>query len=174
MSTLAITKICQPRVWAFLCALFATLLLLVWYYLTAQRSPLSTHKNYTRTLVIAKLQQDDTSWVDRIVQEDPYLNGAVYTVDNTSAELTVPMNKGHEAMVYLTYIIDHYFLLNDVTLFMHSYQKTWHNHDFLDSDSALMVQRLNNFPLADYVSYRDWLLQTELEDKLSERVWEYL
>lgn len=28
--------------------------------------------------------------------------------------------------------------------------------------------------MEDYVAYRDWLLQTELEDSLSGRVWEYV
>ncbi|KKA23614.1 hypothetical protein T310_2360 [Rasamsonia emersonii CBS 393.64] len=257
----------EKTVWGSLCVL-ATLFLVVWYYQTAAHwttidpsrpDPvpviLSTERNYTRTLVVAKLQDDDTSWVDRLVHEDPHLHGAVYTVDNSSAELTVPMNKGHEAMAYLTYIIDHYSSLSDITLFMHAHQTTWHNNDFLDSDSALMVRRLRsehvvrsgymnlrchqqpgcpdhihpvvgdgvnnvdddllnipeaavigsswrqlfpdepvpavlsqpccgqfavsaerirNIPLEHYVSYRDWLLGTELEDSLSGRVWEYL
>ncbi|KAA8645774.1 hypothetical protein EYZ11_005177 [Aspergillus tanneri] len=101
-------------------------------------------KNATRTLVVAKLQQDDTSWVDELIQNDPHLTGAVYTVDKHNATLTVPANKGHEVMVYLTYIIDHYDRLDDVTMFMHAHQITWHNNDFLDSDSAQMVRRLKN------------------------------
>jgi len=34
--------------------------------------------------------------------------------------------------------------LDDVTVFMHAHQITWHNNDFLDSDSALMVQHLQH------------------------------
>ncbi|KAE8371031.1 hypothetical protein BDV26DRAFT_276876 [Aspergillus bertholletiae] len=85
-------------------------------------------RKVTRTLVVAKLQEEDTLWVDSLVQDDDHLISAVYVVDNnSSAPWTVPLNKGHEVMVYLTYIIDH-----------------WHNNDFLDSDSAKMVRRLRS------------------------------
>lgn len=206
---------------------------------------------YTQTVVVAKLEKEDTSWVDDLVDELPDLTSAIYTVDNRTAPLTVPTNKGREAMVYLTYIIDHYSELSDVTLFMHAHKITWHNNDFLDSDLSKMIKRLKNehvvqngymnlrchqepgcpdhihpatahstddlrnipeaaiigaswaqlFPnesvpevvsqpccgqfavssdriravsLDEYVSYRDWILETELEDSISGRVWEYL
>lgn len=46
---------------------------------------------------------------------------AIYTVDNPDAELHT-RNKGHEASVYLTYIVDNYENLPDVTVFIHSHQ----------------------------------------------------
>ena len=209
-------------------------------------------RNATRTLVIAKVQEEDTSWVDSLVRDDPYLTSAVYVVDNnTSTTFTVPLNKGHEVMVYLTYIIDHYYSLSDISIFMHAHQITWHNNDFLDFDSAKMVHRLRSqyilkngymnlrchldpgcpdhihpyigkesddildvpeaavigmawgqlFPgspvpsvlsqpccaqfavsadqirkisLERYLEFRHWLLATELDDRLSGRVWEYI
>ncbi|KAK1144828.1 hypothetical protein N8T08_004841 [Aspergillus melleus] len=213
-------------------------------------APLWEGKNASKTLVVAKLQEDDTSWIDRVVQEYSDLTSAVYTVNNHTAALTVPANKGHEVMVYLTYIIDHYHALNDVTMFMHAHQITWHNNDFLDSDSAKMVRRLKGnhvirngymnmrchhqpgcpdhihptvdnqtddinipeaavlgnswrelfptdpvphvlsqpccaqfavsserirrIPRKRYIDYREWLLHTELNDRLSGRVWEYV
>lgn len=100
--------------------------------------------SYTRTLVVAKLKEEDTHWVDDLLSNDPSLTGAVYTVDDASAALTVPANKGHEVMVYLTYIIDHYASLPDVSIFMHAHQFTWHNNDFLNSDSAIAVRRLRS------------------------------
>lgn len=215
-------------------------------------APLWPGKNATKTLVVARLQEDDTSWVDAVVQADTDLTSAVYTVDNHTAALNVPTNKGHEVMVYLTYIIDHYDHLNDVTMFMHAHQISWHNNDFLDSDSAKMVERLRpghvirngymnmrchhqpgcpdhihpvvdnateddiieipeaavigtswvelfpadplprvlsqpccaqfavsaeqirRIPRRRYLDYREWVLHTELEDRLSGRVWEYI
>ncbi|KAE8352415.1 hypothetical protein BDV28DRAFT_135219 [Aspergillus coremiiformis] len=208
-------------------------------------------RNATRTLVIAQLQAEDTSWVNTLVQEDPYLSSAIYVVDNTSAPLTVLVNKGHEVMVYLTYIIDHYHVLSDVSIFMHAHQITWHNNDFLGSDSAQMVRhlkskyvlqngymnmrchlqpgcpdhihpyvgkdsddilnvpeagvigiawgqlfphdpvpsvlsqpccgqfavsadRMRRVPQQHYVDYRNWLLATKLDDRLSGRIWEYV
>ncbi|EEP79599.1 predicted protein [Uncinocarpus reesii 1704] len=87
---------------------------------------------------------DDTAWAEALTREDPNLTGAIYVVDDPNAQFTVPRNKGNEAMVYLTYIIDHYDKLPDVSIFMHFHQLTWHNNDFMDSDSAKMVQHLRS------------------------------
>ena len=62
----------------------------------------SPSETYTRTLVVARLKSDDVSWP----QEVEGLNRSIYTVGDENSSLTVPKNKGHEAMVYLTYIID--------------------------------------------------------------------
>ncbi|GES63639.1 hypothetical protein ATEIFO6365_0007032600 [Aspergillus terreus] len=219
----------------------------------APAQPAQTKTNFTRTLVIARTHDADTSWVDAVAAEDPLLDPVVYTVDIDTTNATTPtvsQNKGHEVMVYLTYIIDHYFTLHDITLFMHADRLTWHNNDLLDLDSARMVRRLRSeyvaargyanlrcqhdpgcpahvrldpdsaaadgsvpeaavlgdawrtlfpedavpsvlaqpccsqfavsaetvrrVPLLDYVAYRRWLLETELDDLLSGRVWEYL
>lgn len=58
---------------------------------------------------------------------------AIYTVNPTTdsaPEYTNPMNKGHEAMAYLTYIIDHYHTLPSTLAFMHSdrdgFFSAWH------------------------------------------------
>lgn len=50
-------------------------------------------------IVVAALQKDDVSWIESV---GPAYNIWKYEVDNPSAQLAVPMNKGHEAMVYLT------------------------------------------------------------------------
>ncbi|KAF3481770.1 uncharacterized protein GIQ15_04529 [Arthroderma uncinatum] len=101
-------------------------------------------KHYTRTLVIASLQEEDTSWARELARDDRSLTAAVYIVDNPTAPLTVPRNKGHEVMVYLTHIIDRYDSLSDVSIFMHAHLVTWHNNDMLDSNSANMVKRLRS------------------------------
>jgi len=49
------------------------------------------------TVVVAALQKDDVSWIDI-----GYWDVWKYEVDNPNAKHTVPKNKGHEAMVYLT------------------------------------------------------------------------
>jgi len=151
-------------------------------------------------------------------------------------------------MVYLTYIIDHYEVLRDVTIFMHAHQFTYHNNDLLDWNSAAMVkalsspkvtrdgyfnlrchrapgcpdhlhpanpvqslnhpeeiffgkawqelfpgasipltvsqpccsqfalsrERIRSIPLSRYKFFRDWLINTELEDLISGRIWEYV
>jgi Protein of unknown function (DUF3431) len=211
--------------------------------------PKSPGENYTRTVVFASISEEDTAWVS-LLDKEPNLSTAVYVVDNSSAAFTVPKNKGHEVMVYLTYIIDHYDHLSDVTMFMHAHRVTWHNNDLMFSDAVETIQRLSSekvtrdgymnmrchldpgcpdhihpstkddnggnipeavvigrawlelfpdatappavlsqpccgqfalskariqaLPLDQYIFFRKWLLDTELEDRLSGRVWEYV
>ncbi|WEW60556.1 hypothetical protein PRK78_006043 [Emydomyces testavorans] len=100
--------------------------------------------NYTRTLVVAKLKAEDTSWVDRLAENDPGLATAVYVVDDPEADPFVIKNKGHELMPYLTYIIDNYANLRNITIFMHAHNETWHNEVVLHNSSAIMVRRLRS------------------------------
>ena len=46
-------------------------------------------------------------------------------------------------MIYLTYIIEHYDALPDISIFMHSHRYAWHNNDILDKDAAQMITRLS-------------------------------
>ena len=55
-------------------------------------------------MVIASQKKDDVAWL----QERPSgWQQFIYVVDDDSANLTVPTNKGREAMVYLTYALMH-------------------------------------------------------------------
>jgi hypothetical protein len=54
---------------------------------------------YSKALIVASLEKDDTSWLDDHLS-DWKINR--FVVDNLSAQFTVPKNKGREAMVYLT------------------------------------------------------------------------
>lgn len=84
---------------------------------------------------------------------------AIYTVNPSSNStstnqntLTTPLNKGHESMAYLTYIIDNYASLPSTLAFIHSHDSgflsAWHtdtplhsNIDALDSLQLHFVQR---------------------------------
>lgn len=87
-----------------------------------------------------KLKSEDITWMD---EELPDIQRAVYQVDNRHADLHPPKNKGHEAMVYLSYIIDNYDVLSDISIFIHAHRWAWHNNDLLDKDSALLIRSLN-------------------------------
>lgn len=50
-------------------------------------------------IVVASMKHEDTSWVQ---QHLPDWSHSIFIVDDSSAKLTVPKNKGREAMVYLT------------------------------------------------------------------------
>lgn len=75
---------------------------------------------------------------------------AIYQVDNPKAAFHVPMNKGREAMAYLTYLIDHYNSLPSIIAFLHphedGYPGAWHT----DADDYSNVNSLNTLRL-DYV-----------------------
>lgn len=49
--------------------------------------------------VVASMKRDDTSWFKKYI---PRWKANIYIVDDSRASLTVPQNKGREAMVYLT------------------------------------------------------------------------
>lgn len=199
-------------------------------------------------IVIGKLQSDNTDWVS---EKLPKWQNAIYVVDNQSAPLHTPMNKGREANPYLTYIIENYHNLPRTIVFLHSHQDGypggWHT-DTPDHSNVWSVEHLNvdfvqetgyvnlrcthipgcpdeiqpfrdpfdpsrasenhmmeawkdlfgnsdvpnvigaaccaqfavsrdqvlKRPLDDYVRYRQWILDTSLEDDLSGRIIEYL
>ncbi|KAJ6009843.1 hypothetical protein N7522_004859 [Penicillium canescens] len=95
---------------------------------------------YTKTMVVARTKEEDTSW---IAEELPDWQRAIYVADDPSAPLHPPKNKGHEVMIYLTYIVDHYDRLPDVAVFMHSHQVAWHNDNLFGGDAAELLRRLN-------------------------------
>ncbi|KAM3070333.1 hypothetical protein ACMFMG_010165 [Clarireedia jacksonii] len=99
---------------------------------------------YTRMLVIPRTKKEDVSWIDKKLKADANIQSTIYTVNDPTAENHPPRNKGHEVMVYISYIIDNYYNLSDVTIFMHSHQHAWHNNYLLDNDAAQMVARLSS------------------------------
>jgi len=97
---------------------------------------------YSRTLVIGRLSEEDVSWLS---DASPHLNKAIYIVDQDDpSKFRIPRNKGHEAMVYLSYIIDHYYNLSDTTIFMHPHLVAWHNNDLLDSNALTTLKHLSD------------------------------
>lgn len=100
---------------------------------------------YSRVMVIPRLQSDNISWVS---DELPDVDTAVYIANDPLAELHPPKNKGHEVMIYLSYIINHYDALPDILIFMHAHRWTHHNNALLAYDAAEMVRGLNS----DYVT----------------------
>jgi hypothetical protein len=108
-----------------------------------QQSPVS------KTLVIASTTQGNTTWLSDV---NPDWTILPYISDDPNADLTVPVNRGNEAMVYLTYIIDNYEQLPDVVLFHHDHLMAWHQQ----FDSITEVNNLqSDFVLEEgYVSIR--------------------
>ncbi|PYH47677.1 DUF3431 domain-containing protein [Aspergillus saccharolyticus JOP 1030-1] len=140
---------------------------------------------YSKILVVPQADGEDTSWIEF---ELPEWQSAVYAVNDPSAPLHPPKNKGHEVMVYLSYIIEHYDQLPDIIAFMHSHQFAWHNDDLFNGDAAELLRRLNPAWVIrqGYVNLRctwspgcpDWLHpgtlvedQTKQEEVMLARAW---
>ena len=100
---------------------------------------------YSRVMVIPRLKSDNISWVSDAL---PDVETAIYIANDPLAALHPPKNKGHEVMIYLSYIINHYNALPDIVIFMHAHRWTHHNNPSLSYDAAEMVRRLNS----DYVT----------------------
>lgn len=97
------------------------------------------------TLVFATMAGDNNSWVDDELG-DMYESGlgtAFYVTNDLSAPHHTPANKGHEAMAYLTYMIDSYDSLPPISIFLHAHPKAWHDNYLLDMSTPLMIRNLN-------------------------------
>ena len=144
--------------------------------------------NYSRLIVIPRMGEDDVTWIST---ELPGLDVSVYVADDPGASLHPPKNKGHEVMIYLSYLIDNYHHLPDIVLFMHAHRWTHHNNLLLGSDASQMINALNGAHVMreGYVNMRchwspgcpEWLRPTSQQDTLGkqeeavlERCWKEL
>lgn len=128
-----------------------------------------------KIVIMAKLEAEDTEWVaEKLPEYVPFLplslairpppprpatdkkilsgnhswQHAIYTVNPTSpTQLSTPLNKGHESMAYLSYIIDNYSTLPRTLAFLHSHRSgfftAWHTdaalHDNVHALRALQI-----------------------------------
>lgn len=102
-------------------------------------------KSSKPALVVARVAADgDTKWLDALGKR---YHLCVYTadapIDKKSKHLQVPANRGHEAMAYLTFLIDNYAHIPKVgAVFVHGSRWAWHN-DAPDYDNAALLAALN-------------------------------
>lgn len=120
---------------------------------TKPKAAPTARKETTKALVIAStsdLSDSQSAWISQVPASWVVHN---YVTDaQTSPELSVPVNKGNEAMVYLTYIIDHYDRLPDVVFFHHAHHTAW--HQALDSLTEVTSLRASYVARRGYVSAR--------------------
>lgn len=132
--------------------------------------------NYSMIVVIPRLEKDDVTWIST---EIPMLDVSIFVVDDPSTESHPPKNKGHEVMIYLSYLIDHYDSLPDIILFMHAHRWTHHNNRILGFDASQMISSLNGAHVIreGYVNMRchwspgcpEWLRPTSVQDTLGKQ-----
>ncbi|KAI4167405.1 MAG: hypothetical protein LQ343_007234 [Gyalolechia ehrenbergii] len=132
--------------------------------------------NYSRVVVIPRMEEDDVAWIST---EIPMLNVSIFVANNPSAALHPPKNKGHEVMIYLSYLVDYYDQLPDIVLFMHAHRWTHHNNLLLGFDASQMINSLNGAHVMreGYVNMRchwspgcpEWLRPTGMQDTLGKQ-----
>lgn len=93
------------------------------YFQSSPNPQKDAHPHISKALIVASTRSSNLTWLSSVPKHwTPY----VYTADDPSAQLTVPVNKGNEAMVILTYILDHWEALPDVMFFHHDHAQAWH------------------------------------------------
>ncbi|CAG8042805.1 unnamed protein product [Penicillium olsonii] len=96
-------------------------------------------------LVVSHVVADgDTSWLDSL---SPNYHICIYNVDapadKSSKVLQVPANRGHEAMAYLTFLIDNYADIPAAgAVFVHGNRFAWHN-DHPEYDNVKLLRALD-------------------------------
>jgi len=157
-----------------------------------------------KVVVVARLESEDTDWVEEYLPESDYRvplfatlsrsnltyswQTAIYIVnptDNTLHDptaLTASINKGHEAMPYLRYIIDHYHALPSTLVFLHAHRdgfsRAWHTDAPMhDSVLAMKALQLPFVQSSGYVNLRCNLtpgceIQVDANTLVTDEVWE--
>ena len=93
----------------------------------------------TKALVVVARSHETTQWM-KDVHPDWIQYQYIGTEDtNPNSNLSVPENKGNEAMRYLSFIIDNYDSLPDIIAFRHGHNTIWHQR----SDAVAEVNSLN-------------------------------
>ncbi|GAA82515.1 similar to An02g01160 [Aspergillus luchuensis IFO 4308] len=135
-----------------------------WFSLerTSQVTISSPGQTGDKVIVAAKLQEEQTEWIE---QELPDWQRAIYIVNpsrevaDDARQFTTPLNKGHESMAYLTYLIDHYDRLPSTIAFIHSHRsgflRAWHvDAPLHDNAWSMRALQLNFVQQNGYVNLR--------------------
>ncbi|KAK1140694.1 hypothetical protein N8T08_010007 [Aspergillus melleus] len=115
-----------------------------------------------KVIVMAKLEEEPTEWVEA---ELPDWKRAIYVVNPSRAtaanehKLKTPLNKGHESMAYLTYLIDYYDRLPSIVAFLHAHRggflMAWHvDAPLHDNVAAMRSLQLDFVRQNGYVNLR--------------------
>ncbi|KAI5366201.1 hypothetical protein Slin15195_G077240 [Septoria linicola] len=121
----------------------------------------------TPALVVARVIADgaDTRWLTNLAS---LYHLCIYSVDAQptprSSFLQVPANRGHEAMPYLTFLIDNYDAIPEAgAVFVHGSRFAWHN-DAPEYDNAVLLKALNMSSALEHNGYAnlrcDWSAST--------------
>ncbi|KAL6236481.1 hypothetical protein BDW75DRAFT_206534 [Aspergillus navahoensis] len=126
-------------------------------------------KSKKPALVVSHVKSDgDTEWLtDSDLAKKYHL--CIYDVDGSDSDddastLRTPSNRAHEAMAYLTFLIDNYDSVPSAgAVFVHGSRWAWHN-DAPDYDNAYLLTQLNVERALEPAGYHnlrcDWSVST--------------
>ncbi|EXJ71512.1 uncharacterized protein A1O5_05320 [Cladophialophora psammophila CBS 110553] len=118
-----------------------------------------------KAVILAKVRSEDVNWVFDYLQEcvtqhrlyscvcadedaRPSWKQAIYYMDEPNeGMLHPPLNKGREAMAYLTFIIDHYHVLPSYMVFVHPHLRGWPEAWHTDSDDHDQINYIRSLRL---------------------------
>lgn len=106
-------------------------------------------------VVLAGNQSEPISWLLELQPNYTTYQYNILKLDDPGSPLRIPANKGKEAMVYLSFIVDNYDALPWSVIFLHGHLDAWHQED----TAVNLIHSLNRNQLAraGYVSLRcDW------------------
>lgn len=92
-------------------------------------------------LVLAAGTWNDLSWTKHILV--PNLHPIPYIANDPTAKYHPPVNRGNEAMVYLTYLYEFYDRLPDISIFTHGSDYSWHVDGVLGYSTAYAISHLD-------------------------------
>ncbi|OAL33959.1 hypothetical protein AYO20_06794 [Fonsecaea nubica] len=99
-----------------------------------------------KAVILAKTHGEDVSWVFDNLQD---WKQAIYYMDEPDGGmLHPPLNKGREAMAYLTFIIDHYDVLPSYMVFVHPHLQGWPAAWHTDSKNHNQINSIRSLRLA--------------------------
>ncbi|KAI6839675.1 hypothetical protein KC340_g3087 [Hortaea werneckii] len=109
-----------------------------------------------KALVMGKVAGEEVGWAHELRPDwTPYIYSASVPPE-PGYPLTLPIQRGREAGVYLSFIVDHYPNFPAYTVFLHASDHHWHNDDALgpSTPTTLANLRLDTVEREGYVNLR--------------------
>lgn len=105
--------------------------------------PTSGQTPLTINLVVASVASDDVSWTEELHNSIANLQIFRYVSDDPVAEYHPSIAKGREALMYFTYLYDHYESLADVNIFIHAEEHPWHLDGAMQQSMRFALSQLD-------------------------------
>jgi hypothetical protein len=97
--------------------------ILIWIIFATTRSDVTSP---SVNLVVASTLAQDYSWTSKL--KIPHLRIIPIIADDPTATFHPPLNKGREAMMYVTYMYQFYDTLPDISIFIHGDDEAWYGY----------------------------------------------